>query len=130
MNVRWEFATDCLLNTNLTCECVHDVELGGGWEAGHQQHQQHGGQGGREDGGEQLHARARHLGDDQPAADVGEHRARQVEHAPRVQAQDVVGRGQHPDEEEHHGRQGGHQRPHCLRERSVLTSSLKFHRII
>ena len=83
-----------------TCQSIHDDQLPCPAEAGHHQDQDHGGQGGQQDHGEQLGPRVGHLGNDQLAADVGEHSPRQVEHAPRVKLEDVVGRPTDPDEKQ------------------------------
>ena len=78
-------------------------------EAGHEEHESHGEGERRQHEGEELGPRVGHLADDELAADVGEHRPRQVEHAARVLVQDVVGGEPGPDEEQRHGQQGGHQ---------------------
>ena len=89
-----------------TCQTVHDEQLRGLTEAGDHHSQGHRHQGGHQDPGQQLRPGVGHLGDDQLAADVGEHRPGQVEHAAGVLVQDVVGGETDPDEEQGHGQQG------------------------
>lgn len=108
----------------LTCQCVHDAQLRGGGDPGDHEGQEDGDQARGEDAREELHPGVGHLGNDQAAADVGEHRAGQVEHAPGVHVENVVGGGQHPDEEHHHRHGGRHQRPQRLAQTSILARPL------
>ena len=86
-----------------TCQTVHDEQLRGLTDAGDHDSHGDGHQGGHQDHGQQLRPGVGHLGYDQLAADVGEHRPRQVEHAAGVEVQDLVGRQTGPDEEQGHG---------------------------
>ena len=87
----------------VTCEEVHGCQLHAGADAGDDKTEEDGESCGGEDHGEQLRPGVGHLGDDELAADVGEHCPGQEEHGPGVQLQDVVGREQHPDEEQDAG---------------------------
>ena len=102
---RGELEWDCIERRE-TCQTVHHHQLRRLGEPRHCQDQHHGQHRGQEDHREQLRPGVGHLGNDQLAADVGEHRPRQEEHATRVEVKDFVGRPADPDEEQEHRYQG------------------------